>query len=317
MNTVKKREVEAMERKENTEKGNTTASITSNKTEEASTENKATATNKTATPADSDSPLNSTSDSSETNFIKSRGIYLLPNLFTIGSLFAGFYAIVAALKGIYDTAAISIFIALIMDGLDGRVARLTNTVTAFGAELDSLADMVSFGIAPALVIYSWALSSLGKIGWLAAFIYTAATALRLARFNTQLGIVDKRYFQGLSSTMSAAVIASAVWLGRDLEIPPHSYSVLLAILTTLTGILMVSNIRYLSFKDADLKNHVPFVVLLAAVVVVVLISIDPAKVLFAVCFIYACSGPVATIWGLYRHKKARKQHMQQHLDKKK
>lgn len=237
----------------------------------------------------------------EASIIRKRGIYLLPNLFTISALFAGFYAIVAALKGIYDIAAISIFIALIMDGLDGRVARLTNTVTAFGAELDSLADMVSFGIAPALVMYSWALSSLGKVGWLAAFIYTTATALRLARFNTQLGNSDKSYFQGLSSTMSAAVMASIVWIGRDLEIPPHSYSIALAILTTAIGILMVSNIRYRSFKDADLKNHVPFVVILAVVLIIVLISIDPAKVLFASCVIYASSGPVAALWRL-RHK---------------
>lgn len=251
--------------------------------------------------------IEDTEETEESNAqpIRGKGIYLLPNLFTIGSLFAGFYAIVAALKGIYDAAAISIFIALIMDGLDGRVARLTNTVTAFGAELDSLADMVSFGIAPALVIYSWALSNLGKIGWLAAFIYTAATALRLARFNTQVGVADKRYFQGLSSTMSAAVIASVVWLGRDLEIPPHSYSVLLAILTTVIGILMVSNIRYRSFKDADFKNHVPFVVILVAVLIVVFISIDPAKVLFAFFFIYAFSGPIATVWGLHQRRKMR------------
>jgi CDP-diacylglycerol---serine O-phosphatidyltransferase len=237
---------------------------------------------------------------------KNRGIYILPNLFTIGALFAGFYAIVAALKGNHDIAAMSIFVSILMDGLDGRVARLTNTVTAFGAELDSMSDMVCFGIAPALVIYSWSLFTLGKPGWLAAFIYVAATALRLARFNTQLGKDDKNYFQGLSSTMAAAVIASIVWLGRDLEIPPHNFSILLAILTTIAGVLMVSNIRYRSFKEANLKNHVPFIVILALVVAVVLISIDPAKVLFAICMLYACSGPVATIWGLRRKKKQRK-----------
>lgn len=238
--------------------------------------------------------------------IKKFGIYLLPNLFTISSLFAGFYAIVAALKGIYDHAAISIFIAIIMDGLDGRVARLTNTVTAFGAQLDSLTDLVSFGVAPALVMYSWALTNLGKPGWLAAFIYTVSTALRLARFNTQLPKADKHYFQGLSSTAAAAVMASAIWLCRDLGIPPQSLNILLALLTAILGILMVSNIRYQSFKDADLKNHVPFVVMLIIVVIIVLISIDPAKVLFSACFIYACSGPATTIWRLRRHKKERK-----------
>lgn len=238
--------------------------------------------------------------------IKQRGIYLLPNLLTITSLFAGFYAIVTALKGNYDTAAISIFIAMIMDGLDGRVARLTNTVTAFGAELDSLVDMVSFGVAPALVMYSWGLSNLGKIGWLAAFVYVAAGALRLARFNTQLGKADKRYFQGLSITLSAGVMASVIWLGRDLEILPHNFSILLAILTALLGVLMVSNIRYRSFKDADLRNHVPFVVMLIIVVILVLISIDPSKFLFAIFFLYACSGPVATVWGLHKKRKARK-----------
>lgn len=242
----------------------------------------------------------------ESEETKKFGIYLLPNLFTIGALFAGFYAIVAALTGMYDHAAISIFIAIIMDGLDGRVARLTNTVTAFGAELDSLSDMVSFGVAPALVMYSWALSNLGKIGWLAAFVYTASTALRLARFNTQLAKTDKHYFQGLSSTAAAALMASVIWLCRDLDIPPHSLSILLALLTTALGILMVSNVRYQSFKDANLKNHVPFVVILIVVVIIVLISIDPSKVLFAVCFIYACSGPVATIWGLHRRRKERK-----------
>jgi len=238
--------------------------------------------------------------------IKQRGIYLLPNLLSITSLFAGFYAIVAALKGIYDTAAISIFIAMIMDGLDGRIARLTNTVTVFGAELDSLIDMVSFGVAPALVMYSWALSSLGKIGWLAAFIYVAAGALRLARFNTQIGKSDKRYFQGLSITLSAGLMASVIWLGRDLEILPHNFSILLATLTTLLGVLMVSNIRYRSFKDTDLRNHVSFVVMLIIVVILVLISIDPSKFLFAVFFLYACSGPITTIWELRKKRKARK-----------
>jgi CDP-diacylglycerol---serine O-phosphatidyltransferase len=243
---------------------------------------------------------------SEKNTGLKRGIYILPNLLTIGSLFAGFYAIVAALKGSYDHAAISIFIAMLMDGLDGRVARLTNTVTSFGAELDSITDMVSFGVAPALVIYSWALENLGKIGWLCAFVYVAAGALRLARFNTQLGNSDKRYFQGLSITASAGVIASVIWLGRDLEIPPHSINILLAALTVIIGALMVSNIRYHSFKGIDFKKHVPFIVILAIASILIVISFAPAKILFAIFFLYACSGPILTIWGLRQRKKARK-----------
>lgn len=242
---------------------------------------------------------------------KGRGIYLLPNLFTIGSLFAGFYAIVSGIKGSYEAAAISIFIAMVMDGLDGRVARLTNTVTAFGAELDSLTDLVSFGLAPALVMYSWALSDLGKIGWLAAFIYTVGAALRLARFNTQLGKVDKRYFQGLSSTLAGGFMASVIWLGIDLQINPHSINILLTVFTIVLGILMVSNIRYNSFKDFDLKNHVPFVVILITVLVIVLISVEPSMVLFALFFLYVCSGPIATIWGLHKKKKVRKQTMKE------
>lgn len=233
---------------------------------------------------------------------KKFGIYLLPNLFTIGALFAGFYAIVASLKGFYDLAAISIFVAILLDGLDGRVARLTNTVTKFGAELDSISDMVSFGVAPSLLMYSWALQNLGKIGWLVAFIYTAATALRLARFNTQPASDNKHYFQGLSSTASAALMASVVWLCRDLEIPPHSLSILLASLTAILGFLMVSNVRYQSFKDANLKNHVSFVVILIVVLIIVLISIDPSKVLFGICFLYAISGPAEILWNIYAKK---------------
>lgn len=234
-----------------------------------------------------------------------RGIYLLPNLFTVGSLFAGFYGIVAALKGIYDVAAISIFIAMIMDSLDGRVARMTHTTTAFGAEFDSITDMVSFGLAPALIIYSWALSNLGKFGWLAAFIYAVATALRLARFNVQLGKGGKRYFQGLPCPSAAAVIVGLVWFGMDLGIDPHKLSIIFALLTILMGILMVSNIRYRSFKDIDFKKHVPFFVILIVVLIVVLVSIDPSKVLFTCFLVFALSGPIGTILGLRKRKKER------------
>ena len=234
-----------------------------------------------------------------------RGIYLLPNLFTIGSLFAGFYAIVAAFKGSYEPAAISIFIAMIMDSLDGRVARLTNTMTPFGAELDSLADMVSFAIAPALLIYSWALSDLGKFGWLSVFIYTVSVALRLARFNTQVG--GKHYFQGLPCPAGAAVVTSLVWVGSDLSISQPTVNILLALVTILISALMVSNVRYRSFKDTDFKNNVPFVVILATVLIIVLISVSPAIVLLAVFSAYAISGPIMTIWGLQQRKRLKKE----------
>lgn len=236
---------------------------------------------------------------------RSRGIYLLPNLFTIGAMFAGFYAIVATLKGIYETAAVAIFVAMLLDSLDGRVARLTNTMTAFGAELDSLSDMVCFAIAPALLVYSWSIMSLGKIGWLSAFVYAVAVALRLARFNTQIQHTDKRFFQGLPCPAAAAVLTSMVWCALNFDISPESIAIGLAVVTIAMGLLQVSNIRYRSFKDTDFKNHVPFVVILLTVLIIVLISVDPAKVLFAVFASYAISGPIATIWGLHKKKKAR------------
>ena len=224
-----------------------------------------------------------------------RGIYLLPNLFTTGCLFAGFYAIVAAMKGHFESAATAIFIAMILDGLDGRVARMTNTQSAFGAEYDSLADMISFGLAPALVVYTWALSGLGKLGWLAAFIYTAGTALRLARFNTQVGRADKRYFQGLASPAAAAVVAGMVWVGQDYQFEGIAVSIFAAIITVGIGLLMVSNIRYRSFKDLDLKGKVPFVAIIAVMLVFVLISLDPPQVLFAGFSVYAVSGLIGTL----------------------
>ena len=237
-----------------------------------------------------------------------RGIYLLPNLFTTGCLFAGFYAIVASMGGRFEAAAIAIFIAMVMDGLDGRVARLTNTQSAFGAEYDSLADMVSFGLAPALVVYVWLLSDLGKLGWLAAFVYTAGTALRLARFNTQVGRADKRYFQGLASPAAAAVIAGMVWVGQDYDVDGRSFAIAAAIITIMLGVFMVSNVRYRSFKDLDLKGRVPFVAVLIVVLVFVLISIDPPQVLFAGFALYALSGPVITLITLRRRRAERKSH---------
>ena len=237
-----------------------------------------------------------------------RGIYLLPNLFTTACLFAGFFAIVAAMGGRFEAAAVAIFVAMVMDGLDGRVARLTNTQTEFGAQYDSLADMISFGLAPSLVMYAWALNSLGKLGWLAAFIFAAAAALRLARFNTQVGIADKRYFQGLASPAAAAVVAGAVWLGVDYGQHGSDWRIPAFLLTLLTGVLMVSNVRYRSFKDFNLKGRVPFVALLVVVFVFVLISIDPPQVLFSLFFIYALSGPVLTLITLRKRKAERQQH---------
>jgi CDP-diacylglycerol--serine O-phosphatidyltransferase len=235
-----------------------------------------------------------------------RGIYLLPNLFTTAALFAGFYAIVAAMKGQYDAAAAAVFIAMVLDGLDGRVARLTNTQSEFGAEYDSLSDMVSFGVAPALVMYEWALHSMGRLGWLAAFIYTVGAALRLARFNTQIGKVDKRYFVGLASPASAAVVVGFVWIAGDLGLSPKAGDWAAWVITVTCGLLMVSNVRYYSFKTIDFKGKVPFFFLLVAVLIIVLITYDPPKVLFLVFTGYALSGLVITLWLLLRRRRQRK-----------
>jgi CDP-diacylglycerol--serine O-phosphatidyltransferase len=234
-----------------------------------------------------------------------RGIYLLPNLFTTACLFAGFYAIVAAMSDRFEAAAIAIFIAMVMDGLDGRVARLTNTQSDFGAEYDSLADMVSFGLAPSLVVYEWSLFSLGKLGWLAAFIYTAAAALRLARFNTQVETSEKRYFQGLASPAAAAVVAGLVWVGSDYGYIGSDWRFPAIALTLISGILMVSNIRYRSFKDLDLKGKIPFVTMLIVVLIFVFISLDPPQVLFAGFLLYAISGPTFTLATLRRRRAER------------
>ncbi len=237
---------------------------------------------------------------------RSRGIYLLPNLFTTAALFSGFYAILAAVNGKFEVASVAIFVAMLMDGLDGRVARLTKTQSAFGAEYDSLSDMVSFGLAPALVVYIWALSGLGKLGWLAAFIYTACGALRLARFNTQLGIADKKYFQGLPSPSAAAIMAGGVWLGVDYGIPGDDLGWFAALLTTLVGLLMVSNFRYHSFKEIDFQGKVPFIALVVVVVVLAIIQTHPPTVFFLMFLTYAISGPVLTLVQLRKHREERR-----------
>ena len=224
-----------------------------------------------------------------------RGIYLLPNLFTTAALFAGFYAVLAAMQGRFEAASLAIFAAMVLDGLDGRVARLTNTQSDFGAEYDSLSDMVAFGVAPALVAYEWALGGLGKIGWLAAFVYTAAAALRLARFNTQVGIADKRYFQGLPSPSGAAIIAAGVWIGTDHGIDSTGVRWVAALLTALVGLLMVSNFRYHSFKQIDVRGRVSFIVAVVVMLAFALVFLHPPVVLFLGFFTYAVSGPVFTL----------------------
>jgi CDP-diacylglycerol---serine O-phosphatidyltransferase len=232
-----------------------------------------------------------------------KGIYLLPNLFTTGALFSGFYAIIAAMSGDFYGASKAIFIAMILDGLDGRVARMTNTQSDFGAEYDSLSDMVSFGVAPALIMYSWVLSTMGKIGWLVAFVYCVAAALRLARFNTQHGSDDKRYFSGLASPAAAGIVAGFVWICSDHNIPAESVKWIALIITLVSGLLMVSNILYRSFKDLDLKNKVPFVALLIMVLVFISIVLQPPFVLFMVFFLYGLSGLVIYLWRLFFKKK--------------
>lgn len=225
-----------------------------------------------------------------------KGIYLLPNLFTTGALFSGFYAVVASMNGHFENAAIAIFISMILDALDGRVARMTNTQSDFGAEYDSLADMVSFGVAPALVAFSWALQDLGKVGWVAAFVYVAGAALRLARFNTQLAVADKNFFTGLASPAAAAIVAGTVWAFSESGSSGQDLAWLMAVIVPVAGLLMVSNFRYHSFKGLDLRGNVPFVALLAVVLVFVVVSIDPAKVLLGAFMAYALSGPGYDGW---------------------
>ena len=233
-----------------------------------------------------------------------RGVYLLPNVLTTFGLFAGFFAIILAIKGQYADAAIAIFIAMLWDGLDGRVARLTNTQSAFGAEYDSMADLISFGLAPALLMYFYVLEPLGKIGWIGAFIYTAAGALRLARFNTQIETQDKRYFQGLPSPAAAALIAGMVWTKEMIAISEYDQflPVVSWIILVGAGVLMVSNMRYYSFKEVNLKGRSSFRLLLLATLIIVVITVWPSGVLFVFFFIYALSGIVMTAAGLRQRR---------------
>ncbi|MGD8235176.1 MAG: CDP-diacylglycerol--serine O-phosphatidyltransferase [Chromatiales bacterium] len=223
---------------------------------------------------------------------RSRGIYLLPNLFTTAALFSGFFAILAAVDGHFEKAAIAIFVAMILDGLDGRIARMTHTQTDFGGEYDSLSDMIAFGLAPGLVMYLWALQPLGKLGWFAAFVYVAGAALRLARFNSQMDTADKRYFTGLPSPSAAAVVAGAVWVSVDYGFDPDLMSIPAGILTLLAGLAMISNLRYNSFKEIDFRRKVPFIVLVVIALVAAIIISEPPLVLFAIFMIYSLSGLV-------------------------
>lgn len=226
--------------------------------------------------------------------VRHRGVYLLPNLFTTGALFCGFYAVVSAMNGNFAHAAVAIFVAMLLDGMDGRVARMTNTQSAFGEQYDSLADMVSFGVAPALVVFSWVLQDLGRWGWAAAFVYIACAALRLARFNTQIGVVDKKYFIGLASPAAASIVAAMVWVWHDSK---PEWAVLAALATAFTGLLMVSNFRYTSFKSLDFRGRVPFGFMLLVVMVFALLIIYQQQGVLVLAVLYGLSAPV--IW-LYR-----------------
>ena len=242
---------------------------------------------------------------------RKRGIYLLPSVLTTFGMFAGFYSIISSINGDFTIAAISIMIAMMWDTLDGRVARLTNTQSAFGAEYDSLADLVSFGLAPALLVYEWSLYELGRFGWLAAFVYLACAALRLARFNTQVGIADKRYFQGLPSPAAAGVIASMIWLkiwtfaSFDSDVISLGYY-LGAGITILCGLLMVSNVRYYSFKELDSKKA-SFRFLLLIVMSLIILMYKPNIILFSGFFLYLLSGPYITVSGLNKRRIEKKQ----------
>ena len=237
-----------------------------------------------------------------------RGIYILPNLFTTLNLFAGFYAIVQAMNHEFEKAAVAIFVAMVLDSIDGRVARLTRTQSAFGAEYDSLADMVSFGAAPALVMYEWALRDLGRLGWIAAFVYCVGAALRLARFNTQLAVADKRWFTGLPSPAAAALAAGMVWVFNDYQVQGRDLRGFAAAITIYAGITMVSSVKFYSGKDINLRRAVPFSVAILFVVALLLIASQPSMVLWGIMLAYGASGYVWWVVQRARRQKADKQH---------
>jgi CDP-diacylglycerol--serine O-phosphatidyltransferase len=249
---------------------------------------------------DGDEPLSSGQDIVVRK--RRKGIYILPNLFTLGGLFGGFYAVVMAMDGRFENAAIGIFCAMVLDSLDGRIARMTNTQSAFGEQMDSLADMVSFGAAPALIVYVWALSSLGRWGWIGAFVYCACAALRLARFNVNTSVVDKRFFQGLPSPAAAALVAGFIWLMTDAGIDGQDVRWYAFALTLYSGLTMVTNVPFYSFKDVQMKKSVPFAVIVLIALGIAVINIDPPIVMFSLFIIYGFSG-----YGVYAWRKAKGQ----------
>ncbi len=252
-------------------------------------------------------------DGNESNFPESaspvaikprrKGIYILPNLFTLAALFGGFYSIVMAMNGRFADAAVGVFCAMVLDSLDGRVARMTNTQSAFGEQMDSLSDMVSFGAAPALIIYVWSLKGLGRWGWIAAFVYCACAALRLARFNVNTSVVDKRFFQGLPSPAAAALMVGFIWLMVDLQIPGAQVSWFAFALALYSGLTMVTNLPFYSFKDVNMKKSVPFVFIVLIALGIAIINIDPPTVLFGIFVAYGFSG-----FAVYAYRKAKGQH---------
>jgi CDP-diacylglycerol--serine O-phosphatidyltransferase len=225
-----------------------------------------------------------------------KGIYVLPNLFTLAALFGGFYAVVMAMNGHFDQAAIGVFCAMVLDSLDGRVARMTNTQSAFGEQMDSLADMVSFGAAPALIAYEWSLRGLGRWGWIAAFVYCSCAALRLARFNVNTAVVDKRYFQGLPSPAAAALVAGFLWLMTETEVPPETMAWPMFALCLFSGLTMVTNVPFYSFKDVQMKKSVPFAAIVLIALIIAVINIHPPTVLFSLFVLYGLSGYVVYGW---------------------
>lgn len=232
---------------------------------------------------------------------RTNAIYLLPNLFTTGALFAGYFAIVASINQRFVEAAVAVFIAGLLDGLDGRIARLTNTQSEFGVQYDSLSDLVSFGLAPSLIMYNWSLVTLksvsplwGKVGWSIAFLYAACAALRLARFNTQVGSVDKRYFVGLASPAAAGTLVSFIWVAESFGYSGNDLRIVSPILTAIVALLMVSRVRYFSFKSWP--ERIPFYWLLALVLVIVALAVEPALTLMGVVWLYAASGPLLGVW---------------------
>ncbi|NBO40185.1 MAG: CDP-diacylglycerol--serine O-phosphatidyltransferase [Betaproteobacteria bacterium] len=225
-----------------------------------------------------------------------KGIYVLPNLFTLAALFGGFYAIVMAINNQFEAAAIAVFTSMVLDSLDGRVARMTNTQSAFGAQMDSLADMVSFGAAPALITYVWVLKDLGRWGWFAAFVYCACAALRLARFNVNTSVVDKRFFQGLPSPAAAAFVMGFVWVITVLEVNKSDMAWVCFAFCLYAGLTMVSNVPFYSFKDFQMRKSVPFAVIVSIALVIAVINIHPPVVLFALFLGYALSGYAVYTW---------------------